>query len=431
MTEILDRIDDLDFAKYVREGDTVVWGQACAEPPSLTEALLAQRSEIGRFRCVLGIPAADTVRPAHADLVSFVSYTGSGANRELYRAGVLDLLPCHYSRLPDLIASQVDVVLLLLGPPDADGRYSLGLAEDYLPAAIASARVVIAEVSEAVPAVNTGRRLTGADLDVIVHTSAAPLELGRDGNWPRRPGQVTGGRVDGMLRGKPNPVEDRIAARVAELVDDGATLQVGLGALPEAVLRGLSGHRDLGVHSGLIGDQVAELMAAGVITNAHKATDRGITVGALLAGSRRLFDFADGNQALQLRDARYTHDPDVLAGQDRFVAINSALEVDLSGQVNAEVAGGSYVGAVGGAVDFLRGAARSRGGVPIVAVPAERIVATLLGPVSTARSDAGVIVTEYGVADLRGQPLRVRRERLIAIAAPDRRAELDRDTSCW
>jgi acetyl-CoA hydrolase len=383
----------------------VVWGQACAEPPGLTEALLAQRSEIGRFRCVLGIPAARTVRPEHADLVSFVSYTGSGANRELYRAGVLDVLPCHYSRLPDLIASQVDVVLLLLAPPDADGSYRLGLAEDYLPAAIASARVVIAEVSEAVPVINTGHRLTGADLDVVVRTSAAPLEL---------------------VRGGPNAVEERIAARVAELVEDGATLQVGLGALPEAVLGGLSGHRDLGVHSGLIGDRVAELMATGVITNARKATDRGVTVGALLAGSRRLFDFADGNPALQLRDARYTHDPEVLAGQDRFVAINSALEVDLSGQVNAEVAGGNYVGAVGGAVDFLRGAARSRGGVPIVALPAERIVATLSGPVSTARSDAGVIVTEYGVADLRGQPLRARRERLIGIAHPDRQADLDR-----
>jgi acetyl-CoA hydrolase len=290
-------------------------------------------------------------------------------------------------------------------PPAAPGGYRLGLAEDYLPAAIASARVVIAEVSEAVPVITTGYRLTGADLDVLVRTSAAPLELA----W-----------------GEPNPVEERIAARVAGLVEDGATLQVGLGALPDAVLGGLSGHRDLGVHSGLIGDRVAELMAAGVITNARKATDRGVTVGALLAGTRRLFDFADGNPGVALRDARYTHDPEVLAGQDRFVAINSALEVDLSGQVNAEVAGGSYVGAVGGAVDFLRGAARSRGGLPIVALPAERIVATLTGPVSTARSDAGLIVTEYGVADLRGQPLLARRERLIAVAHPDRQADLDR-----
>jgi len=382
----------------VREGDTVLWGQACAEPLGLTAQLLARRAEIGKFRCFLGIPASGTVRPEHADAISFLSYTGSGANRALDRAGVLDVLPCHYSQLPSLIATRtlpVDVVLLLLPPPDRDGGYSMGLAEDYLPAAIDAARVVIAEVSDAVPWTWSARRLTESDVDVVVRTPTAPVEL---------------------VREPPGPVIERIAAHIAELVPDGATIQVGLGALPEAALAALSGHRDLGVHSGLIGDGVATLMESGVITNARKAFDRGSTVGGMLAGSRRLFRLAERNRAVQLRDTGYTHDPDLLAAQHQFVAINSAAEVDLTGQINAEVAGGSYIGAVGGSVDFLRGAARAPGGLPIIAVPSDRIVRALSGPVTTARSDAGIIVTEHGIADLRGQPLSVRRQRLTAIA---------------
>lgn len=400
-------IDDLDLSRYVREGDTVLWGQACAEPRSLTARLFAQRSRIGKFRCFLGIPATTTVLPEYADQVTFLSYTGSGANRELHRAGVLDVLPCHYSQLPSLIAAgtlPVDVVLLLLPPPDRDGNYSMGLSEDYLSAAVDAARVVIAEVSEEVPWTYSSRRLAPSDVDVVVHTSTVPAEV---------------------VREPPDPVARRIAAHVAGLVEDGATLQIGLGALPEAVLSGLAGHRDLGVHSGLVGDGVASLMETGVITNARKAFDRGSTIGGMLAGSRRLFQLADRNQAIQLRDTGYTHDPDLLAAQHRFVAINSAIEVDLTGQINAEVAAGTYVGAVGGSLDFLRGAARAPGGLPIVVIPSNRIVPTLSGPVTTSRADAGIIVTEHGIADLRGQPLSVRRDRLIAIADPDRRADLE------
>lgn len=385
----------------------MLWGQACAEPRALTSRLFEQRARFGRFRCFLGIPATGTVRPEHADHVSFVSYTGSGANRALHAAGVLDVLPCHYSRLPGLFASRtmpVDVVMLLLPPPDRYGGYSMGLAEDYLSDAIDAARVVIAEVSEEVPATYSARRLTTSDVDVVVRTSTRPAEV---------------------LRLAPGPAVRRIATHIAGLVKDGATLQVGLGGLPDAVLAGLADHRDLGVHSGLIGDGFVDLIASGAITNARKAFDRGSSVGGMLVGSRRLFKLAHANPGIQLRDTGYTHDPDLLAAQHQFTAINSALEVDLSGQINAEMVGGVYVGAVGGAVDFLRGAARSPGGLPIVAVPARRIVAALSGPVTTSRADAGIIVTEHGIADLRGQSLRTRRERLIAIADPDRRAGLD------
>jgi acetyl-CoA hydrolase len=193
----------------------------------------------------------------------------------------------------------------------------------------------------------------------------------------------------------------------------------------------LHGHRDLGLHTGAVTDGIAQLAQAGVLTNAQKSIDRGVGVGGILMGSDILRRWAECNPQLELRATDYTHDPVVLAKSHKLAAINAAIEVDLTGQINAEVAAGCYVGAVGGAVDFLRGAARSYGGLPIVALPAtakgaSRIVAQLSGPVSTPRSDAGLIVTEHGVADLRGQPLSRRVRRLIAIAAPEHRESLER-----
>ncbi|NPT53963.1 acetyl-CoA hydrolase/transferase family protein [Paraburkholderia elongata] len=404
----------IDFASIVRAGENVMWGQANAEPVPLTQALIAQRHQIGRFRVFLGASATDTCQPEHADCIDFVSYCGTGANRALARAGALDVLPCHYSQFPQMMragALKIDVLLLQLAPPDREGRYSLSIAHEYLVSALDTARVIVAEVNEQAPWTYGERYLRDADLDFILPTSRAPLE-----NAPSKTGNL----------------ELAIASHVAGLIEDGSTLQFGLGAIPEAILARLSDRRNLGVHSGAIGDKVADLMDAGVINNARKNVDTGLTIAGVMMGSRRIHDFAHRNQAVQFRSTSYTHDPDVLARIDRFVALNSALEVDLSGQINAEVANGSYVGAVGGALDFLRGARRAKGGLPVVAMPstagkgASRIVATLSGPVSTPRSDAGVIVTEYGVADLRGLTLKQRRERLLAIAHPDYRAAFER-----
>lgn len=412
MPEVVSEGAEPDFARLVRPGDLVLWGQACAEPRTLTEGLFARRAEIGGFRCFLGIPVSDTVRPDHADRVSFLSYCGSGSNRALHRTGALDVVPVHYSQLPDLLSTgplRADVVLLQLSPPDASGRYSLGLGADYLRPAIGTARVVMAEVNDRVPWTHGGPTLTDADLDVVVRVSRPPAEF---------------------VRGAATEADRRIGHLVASLIDDGATLQLGLGGIPEAVLARLTDRRDLGIHSGQIGDTVAGLMEAGIITNRRKSVDAGVTVTGLLMGSERLFRYAHRNPAIEVRETGRTHDPAVLAAQERFVAINSAVEVDLTGQVNAEVVRGSYVGAVGGAMDFLRGAARSRGGLPVVALPstagpAGRIVARLSGPVSTPRADAGVVVTEYGIADLRGLPLRQRRERMLALAHPDHRPGLE------
>lgn len=402
----------LEFARYVRAGDLVAWGQCGAEPCTLTAGLMAQRATIGgRFRVFVGTTWSDALDPAHADTVDFVSYCAAGANRVLARAGRLDILPCHYSRLRHALTrgpNRVDVLLLQVAPADETGHYSLSIAHEYLVPLIDSARVVIAEVNAAAPWTYGERTLRADDFDVLVPAGRAPLEA---------PAAQAG------------EIEQRIAQHVAGLIEDGATIQAGIGALPEAIVARLGDRRELGIHSGTIGDAVADLIEAGVVTNARKTRDAGFTVAGTMMGTRRIYGFAHRNPRVQFRSTAYTHDVEVLGSLDRFVAINSALEVDLTGQVNAEVAAGQYVGAVGGAVDFMRGAARSRGGFAIVALAStarqgSRIVARLAGPVSTPRSDAQVIVTEHGVADLRGLTLAQRVARMLAIAPPEWRETL-------
>lgn len=417
MTTEIGGIGSLDLARYVRPGDLVVWGQGCAEPLTLTEALAGQRQQLGGVRCFTGVSRSAAVRPEHCDYLSFVSYTGAGANRAMAAAGALDILPVHYSELPGILAAgplRADVLFLSLPPAGPDGTFGLGAGADYAATLLSTARTVIAEVNDQVPEVRGDRRIRRDEIDVLVRVSR-PL--------PEYPQPA------------PRGTEDAIAAHVAALIPDGATIQLGIGAIPSAVASRLRGHRDLGIHSGVITDGVAELIEAGVVTGARKNTDRGQVITGFLMGTRRLLRLASAD--IQLRDTRYTHDPAVLAAQYRLVAINSAIEVDLTGQVNSETAADRYVGAVGGATDFLRGAARSDGGVPVIALPStaasatagttSRIVATLSGPASQARADAGVIVTEYGVADLRGCTLSQRRERMLALAHPDHRQALEKE----
>lgn len=415
----LQSLDSLQIAQalqaLVRPGDTFWWGQATAEPLTLTQALTTHRHAIaqgGRLRVFVGIGLADTLRPEQADVLDFFGYAASGPHRALAKAGVLDIVPCHYSHLPQLIAQgslPADVVLVQVSPPDAQGRYSLGLVHEYLTAALEKARVVVAEVNPDIPWTHGSVYLTEADMALCVAATVAPAVLARS---------------------EPGPAEQAIAQHIAARIEDGSCLQVGIGNLPEAVLAALHQHRDLGLHSGAIGDGMAALAQAGVLTNARKTTDTGVGIAGILMGSQALRSWAHQNPQLQLRPTSYTHDAQVLSSIDKLVAINSAIEVDLTGQINAEVAGGVYLGAVGGAIDFLRGAARSRGGLPIVALPASvkgksRIVAQLSGPVSTPRADAGLIVTQYGVADLRGQTLSQRVHRMLDIAPPEHREALE------
>ncbi len=413
MTTELNEICAVDLARYVRPGDLIVWGQASAEPLRLTEALAAQREQLRGVRCFTGVSSSSAVRAQHCDYLSFTSYSGAGANRALAAAGVLDILPVHYSELPRILGDgplRADVLFLSLPPAAPDGTYGFGLGADYVATLIGSARTVLAEVNDQLPDTGCARRLSRDEIDLLVHVSYQPAE------YPQA-----------AARG----VEDAIAAHVAELIPDGATIQLGIGAVPSAVASRLRGHRDLGVHTGVCTDAVAELLQAGVVTGARKTLDAGLVVTGFMMGTRELTGRAAADFPIRLRDTSYTHDPAVLAAQHCFVAINSAIEVDLTGAVNCETAAGRYVGAVGGATDFLRGAARSEGGVPVIVLPStegpvSRIVAELSGPASQARADAGVIVTEYGVADLRGLTLSQRRRRMLAIAHPGHADALER-----
>lgn len=391
-----------------------MWGQSHAEPRTLIGHLIEQRHDLGHIRAFLGIGLSGQLTPEHADAIDFLAYCGSGTNRSLAKAGVLDILPVHYSRLPHLIRGgvlRIDVVMLQVSPPDAQGRHSLGMAREYLVEAVANARVLIGEVHPDIPWTFGGPYLAAEDFALLVDS---------DATLPDPPAPRIG------------PVEEAIGRNVASLVKDRAVLQTGIGSIPDAVLAQLADRRDLGIHSGSVGDGAAGLIQAGAVTNACKAVDPGLSVGGVLMGGAALRRFAHENPALELRGTEYTHDPKVLGRIDGFVAINSAVEVDLTGQVNSEVAGGVYVGGVGGIVDFLRAAGASPGGVPVVALPAtagvhSRIVARLSGPATVPRAESCVIVTEYGIADLRCTSLKQRLSLMIAVAHPDHREALARE----
>jgi acetyl-CoA hydrolase len=379
----------IDLARHIHPGDGVLIGQACAEPQTLTAALVAQRAAFSGARLFLGVNYAGIVRPEHADHLKLSAYCGAGHNRTLADAGVLDIHPHPYSRFASLIRSKAipgDVVLVQVSPPNDKGEYSLGISAEYLVPALASARAIVGEVNRQVPWTHSERLLKKGDFALLVESDRAPATVA------------------------PKPFSDidkAIARNAAALIPDGAALEFGLGALPDAVCGELLGRRNLRVHSGALGDGAVALMKAGVV----KEADCG-----LLLGTRKLFDHAHRNPAIRLRSTEYTHDAKILGGIERFIAINSAVEVDLTGQVNAEVAKGSYLGAVGGALDFMRAASQSPGGASLLLLPAARIVKTLSGPVSTPRSEAGFIVTERGAADLRGCTLNERIQRMLAIS---------------
>lgn len=407
--------EPIDLTPHVRPGDRVMWGQGTAEPRALTRALVDQRGLLGGVEVLLGVSFSDTFQPEHAGAITFTGFGGFGTNARLARAGVLDVVPCHASAIPGLIEDGTlapDVAMVLLAPTDDARRFSIGPSADYVLPAVRRARVVIAEIDDHAPWTHGDTLVTDEDVDVAIRTSTPLVEV---------PPPAVG------------PVERAIAGLVAERVPDRATLQLGLGAIPAAICAALDGKHDLGVHSGLITDGVVDLVERGVVTNRAKAIDTGATVTSLLFGTARLYRFAHRNPSVQLRPSTYVQHPSTVCRLERLVSINSALEVDLTGQVNAEVVGGAQVGAVGGAVDFVRAAAMSPGGRSIVALPStarrgtvSRIVARLAdGVTSTPRSDVDLVVTEHGVAELRGRTLRERARALVAIAHPDMRAALE------
>ncbi len=408
-------VETLDLARWIRPGDGIVWGQACGEPTTLTEALVAQRADLGGVSAFVGSAFSETLAPDHADHIAFSSMGAIGTLARLAAAGVLDVIPTHVGQIGAHLKSgaiRCDVALAQLSPPGPDGRHSLGLIGDYVGAMIDTARIVIGEVNDQIPWIAGDRMVSPSELDVFVETSRPPISV---------------------ASGEPNETEQAIAAHASAYIEDGAVLQMGIGAVPEAIARLLGDRRRLGVHSGMIGDGIGELMRSGAVDNSMKPSDCGVTITGALIGSPDLYAFADRNPAFGLRSSDTTHGEAVLAAIPNLVSVNSAIEVDLTGQINAEQTGARYLGATGGQVDYVRAGARSSGGRAIIALPAtakggsaSRIVLSLSGPVTTARTEADLIVTEYGAAELKGQGVRERVRRMIAIAAPSFREELER-----
>jgi acyl-CoA hydrolase len=373
----------IDLAAVIRPGDGLLAGQACAEPQTLVEALAGQREALSGCSLFLGSSYSGILKPAHADHLKLSAYCGIGGNRALADAGALDILPAPYSQLAPLIRQKrirADVLLVQVSPPNARGEYSLGLAADYLVPALSVCRAVIGEVNDQVPWTHSEKLLKKENFALLVESSRPPAQP------PAR---------------SPNSTEMAIARNAAELISNQSVLEFGIGTLPDAVSSSLKNHKNLSIHSGTIGDGIIELEVEADC--------------AMLIGTKKLFDHARENPKIRLRSSEYTHDPRVLAGIERFVAVNSAVAIDLTGQINGEVANGSYVGAVGGALDFVRAAAQSPGGLSLTLLPAARIVERLSGPVATPRSEIGIVVTEHGAADLRGCSLRERERRLQKI----------------
>ena len=404
----------LDLSALLRPGDAIVFGQACGEPCTLVEALIAQGAAVPGLSAFIATSFSGLFTPASAGAFRLASMGAIGALRTMAKAHALDIIPVHVSQIGPLITAGVircDVAMVQVSSADADGNHSCGLISDYVRAAVARARLVIAEVNEAVP-FTPGETIPASAIDVAVRVARPPVEVA--------PALVT-------------PTDEAIAAHAAAYIGDGAVIQTGVGAVPDAILRLLADRRDLGVHSGMLGDGLVDLVEAGVITNARKEIDAGVSINGALIGTSRLYRWAARNPALRMTPTSYTHDAAVLGRLSRLVTINTALEVDLTGQVNAE-ATGAYLGGTGGQVDFVRAGARSPGGASLMVLPAtarggtiSKITPALSGPVTTARSEVDVVITEFGAAELKGQSLAERARRLTAIAHPDVREALSRD----
>jgi acetyl-CoA hydrolase len=402
----------LDLTEFVKKGDTIVVAQGSAEPTVLTRRLVEQAAAIGEVTVFLGVVFTDSFPPSAPRELDFLAYGGLAKSAALARAGRLRVVPCHYSQLPGLFAAgtiAADVVLAHAAR-DGDGLTLGPSFEGYVSAAALRARHVLLQINPHTP------RIAGGELDPAIRVSAV---VPSDEPLPA------------IAPASPSDAEARIAAHVAGLIEDGATLQMGIGALPDAILTALKGHRRLGMHSGLFTATAMGLVDAGAIDNSMKPFDAGVSAVGMLAGGADFYRRLDRDPRFRLRPAPETHGIGWLMRLPKFTSLNGAIEVDLTGQVNAEAAGGAYIGGFGGQVDFVRGAAASPGGISIIALPSttrgdalSRVVARLSGPVTTTAADVDCVVTEWGVARLKGVPFDARRKRLAAIAHPKFRDEL-------
>jgi 4-hydroxybutyrate CoA-transferase len=398
----------------LRPGMTVFVQGASGEPSALLQTLAAAPDASDGVHYVgCFIPGVNRIDPAafhpKARLTSFFVF---GAIARSHAAGKVRFLPLHYSGTWNYLAGlEIDVALIQVTPPDRSSHCSLGVSVHFVPAVLERAKVVVAELNAAMPRPAHSYEIPYERLDYVVETDR-PLVAVSTGGLPSQ--------------------THRIGTHVVGLIDDGDTIQIGIGKVPAAVLASLRDRRDLGLHGGLVSDEVADLHEAGVLTGARKSHDRGVMVCTAALGGPRVYDWAGHCPGLRFAPVGYTHDVRVIGKIDNFVAINSVLSIDLTGQANAEMLEGRQVSGTGGLADFMRGARLSKGGRSILALPStagsktSRIVPRLgVGDVvSCPRADADIVVTEHGVARLRDKSIDERAEALIALADPAFRREL-------
>ena len=392
---------------------------AVAAPQTLIAAMTDRAPELrGVEVCHLHTEGdASYASPEHSDSFHVSAFFIGSNVRKAIANGEADYIPVFLSEVPALFKQNIlplDVALVQVSMPDAHGFCSLGVSVDAAQAAVETATYVIAEMNPNMPRTHGDGRLHISEIDIAVEVDYPLPEVSRP-----------------VL----TDVERAIGAHCAELVEDGATLQMGIGAIPDAALAALTGHKDLGIHTEMFSDGVIELVETGVITGRQKVVHPGTLVGSFLMGTRRLYDFVDDNPQVVMLGADYVNDTAVIRRNPKVTAINSAIEVDLTGQVVADSIGTRLFSGVGGQMDFMRGASLSAGGKPIIALPSttrrgqSRIV-SLIQPgagVVTTRAHVQYVVTEYGVANLYGKTLRQRARALIDVAHPDHRETLERE----
>ncbi|MGA7732529.1 MAG: acetyl-CoA hydrolase/transferase C-terminal domain-containing protein [Chloroflexia bacterium] len=408
-----------DALKVIQSGQRVYIGGGCGEPLLLAHGLVERAPELRNVEIIHVLTAGHAAYAAPELRESFHTNTlfiGSNV-RSAVQAGLADFTPVFLHEIPRLFREgylPLDVALISLSPPDEHGYCSFGVEVGATRPATESATTVIAEINPRMPRVWGNSFIHLSDIDYCV-----PVDY----------------ELPELAQSTPTPLYNKIGGYIAELISDGDTLQMGIGAIPDAVLSFLGDKRDLGVHSEMFADGIIDLIEAGVITGERKNFLPNKVVASFLLGTRRLFDFVHDNPIIELRPVDFTNDPFNISRNDNMVAINSALQVDLTGQVCADSIGARFYSGVGGQVDFMRGAARSKGGKPIIALPStalngqvSRLVPMLEqgAGVTTTRNDVHFVVTEYGVAQLYGKSVRGRAEALINIAHPDLREELRR-----
>lgn len=401
---------------HIKSGDRVVVGHACGEPSLLLDAMVANAAQYRDVEIVhmVAMGKGEYCKPEMAEHFRHNSLFLGGTTRKAIEEGRGDFTPVYFSDIPALLQNGLhpNVALVQVSPPDAHGYCSLGVSVDYTMRAVKCADLVIAQVNRQMPYIMGDSFVHVSELDIMAEVDDPIIEL--------KPPAI-------------GDVEKAIGEHCASLISDGDTLQLGIGAIPDAVLLFLKHKKDLGIHSEMFSDGVVELVESGVITNRRKTLHPGKSVVTFLMGTKRLYDFANDNPAVCMMPVDYVNDPYIIRQNDNLISINSCVQVDLQGQVVSTSVGKREISGVGGQVDFVRGANLSKGGKSIMAMPSTAAKGTVSkitafidegASVTTSRHDVGYVVTEFGVAELRGKTLRQRAKALISIAHPDFRAGL-------